>query len=69
MKKLELENITYEWNEEDEYKEHKFASLKKITTYKGNKKYQSVTVKHSDLEKFKGFLHDILETKEEEVPF
>ncbi len=69
MKKLEFENIIYEWNEEDEYKEHKFASLKKITIYKGNKKYQSVTVKHEHLNRFKDFLKDIVGEEKEDEPF
>ena len=77
MKKLELENITYEWNEQDSWANDKgktfhYASLKKITTYKGNKKYKMVTVKHEYLDRFKDFLKDIVGGSKDEdgsVPF
>ena len=74
MKKLELENITYEWNEKDTFekdgKAYQFASLKKVSTFKNNKKYQTVTVRPGDLHRFIDFLKDIVGgSKDEEVPF
>jgi len=82
MIRLHLDQIEYEWNEEDEWTNDQgqtfsFASLKKTTTYKGNKKYQNLTVKPEHIEMFMGFLRDILSGKqskqsskdEEDVPF
>lgn len=81
MKKLTLDNIEYQYNENDKYEkdgtEYSFVSLKKITEYKGNKKYQNLTIKLDHLDKFKNFLRDILkeprqskkQDDEEEIPF
>jgi len=79
MKKLHLDTIEYEYREDDEYTPeggmtHRFASIKKITTYKGNKKYQSLTIKHEHLGKFIDFLKDIVGGEaqgegEQDVPF
>jgi len=82
MLRLHLDTIEYEWDEDATFKkdgrEYSFVSLKKITTFKENKKYQNLTIKHEHLEKFKGFLMDILGGKqnkqslkddEQNVPF
>jgi hypothetical protein len=74
MKRLHLDTIEYEFIEDDSFekdgKTYTFASLKKVTTYKGNKKYQNVTIKHEHLDKFKEFLKDIIgESKHDDEPF
>ena len=80
MNKLHLHNIEYEWNEEtkwtnDQGQTFSFASLKKTITYKGNKKYQNLTVKPEHIDKFKGFLKDIIsggstqEKDEDDIPY
>ena len=68
MIRLHLDQIEYEWNEEAEWTNDQgqtfsFASLKKTTTYKGNKKYQNLTVKPEHIGKFKTFLKDIISGK------
>ena len=64
MKRLSLDTIEYEFDEdafwEKDGKRFEFISLKKITTFKENKKYQNITIKHEHLEKFKEFLKDII---------
>ena len=79
MIRLHLDQIEYEWNEKAEWTNDQgqtfsFASLKKTTTYKGNKKYQTLTIKHEHLGKFIDFLKDIVGGEaqgegEQDVPF
>jgi len=82
MLRLHLDTIEYEWDDEvewtnDQGQTFSFASMKKVTIYKGNKKYQNLTVKPEHIDKFKGFLKDIISGKqskqspkdEEDTPF
>lgn len=73
MLRLHLDTIEYEWDEEAEWtnnegKTFSFASLKKTTTYKGNKKFQNLTVKPEHIDKFKEFLRDIVSGKQNKQP-
>ena len=45
---LVIKNMTYEFNDQDEYKGAKFVSIKKVTDFEGNLKYQNVTIKLQD---------------------
>ena len=45
---LVIKNMTYEFNDEDEYKGAKFVSIKKVTEFEGKQRFQNVTVKPQD---------------------
>ncbi len=73
MLRLHLDQIEYEWNEKAEWTNEQgqtfsFASLKKTSTFKNNKKYQNLTVKPEHIEKFKEFLKDIIGAKQSKQP-
>jgi hypothetical protein len=73
MIRLHLDTIEYEWTEDDKWTNNEgmtfsFASMKKTTTYKGNKKYQNLTVKPEHIEKFKRFLGDIVNNRDSLPP-
>ena len=70
IKRLDInDNCYYEYNSDDSWekdgKTHEFISIKKITTFKNNKRYQTLTVKHTDWEEFKKWILNIIEP----VPF
>lgn len=71
LKNLKLGTIEYEFDENAKFEKdgrtYSFISLRKITTFKENKKYQNLTIKHEHWDQFREWLlKDVLE---EEVPF
>ena len=58
------DNLIYEFNSKDVFVKdentYEFVSLKKITTFKNNKKYQNITIKHEHFEEFRKWILDIL---------
>jgi hypothetical protein len=64
MQELKLDGITYQFNFKDEYEGHEFISVKKIVDRGKFKKFQTLTVKHGDWEKFREWLWDVLENPE-----
>ena len=72
MKKtLKLHDITYEINFNDEWTNkqgntYRYISIKKIRDFKGGKKYQNLTINHSDWEEFRKWLLEIAEFQYEE---
>ena len=54
--------MTYEFNDEDEYKGYKFVSIKKVTQIEGGKqKFQNVTVKPQDWPEVRDWLFRCIE--------
>jgi hypothetical protein len=45
---LVIKNMTYEFNDDDEYKRAKFVSIKKVTEIEGKQRFQNITVKPQD---------------------
>jgi hypothetical protein len=45
---LIIKNMTYEFNDDDEYKGAKFVSIKKVTEFEGKQRYQTLTIKPQD---------------------
>ncbi len=61
----------YEFDDEAEFEGKKFISFKRITEYKGQKKYQNFTSKVSDWPAVMNWLLECLDMKEpgQEAPF
>jgi len=71
---LVTKNMTYEFNDDDEYKGAKFVSIKKITEVEGKQRFQNVTVKPQDWVAVRAWLIHCLEESrkaegQEPVPF
>ncbi len=79
MKTLKVtDNVSFEFDRnakwEKDGKTFTFISLKKITEYKENKKYQNLTIRTQDWELFREWMEGILngeggEVEKENVPF
>ena len=69
MKRLELDNVVFEYDPDAEYEGKKFISFKKITSFKNNKKYQNLTVKPEHWGRFRDWMVKVLEGEDESVPF
>ena len=71
---LVVKNMTYEFNDNDEYKGAKFVSIKKVTEVEGKQRFQNVTVKPQDWITVRTWLLHCLEESgkaegKEPVPF
>ncbi len=70
--KLELENgrITYEFDDEAEFEGKTFIYFKKISTFKDQKKYQSLTCRTEDREAVFEWLEECINgAGDKEEPF
>jgi len=64
---LTIKNMTYELNDDDEFKGAKFVSIKKVTTSEdGKQRFQNVTVKPQDWISVRTWLIHVLKKSEEE---
>ena len=50
------DRTVYEFSDQEEFKGHIFLSIKKVTTYNNNKKYQVLTIKPEHWEKFQSWI-------------
>lgn len=67
MKILKInDNLEYQFNFDDNFKDHKFISFKKIKRYKKNTNYQTLTINHDDWGNFYNWIKEILD---EHPPF
>jgi hypothetical protein len=72
MPELTFDNITYSFNPDDKYKTqdgkvYKFVSIKKVSTYKGKKKFQTITIKHENWNEFRRWLLEEIVQEEGEI--
>ena len=64
---LVIRNMSYELNDDDEFKGAKFVSIKKVTTSEdGKQRFQNVTVKLQDWISVRTWLMHVLKKSEEE---